>query len=126
MRGTWFCRCLLIISLTLVFGATLTTGARLQGGKRIILNVVALDRHDQPVRDLDIEDFHISDEGKAQQIVSFGRSEDTGPAAKPHVLLVFDLLNTNQLGVNYAENEIAQSLEHSEISDSIFLYLLTS
>ena len=96
-----------------------------QDAKRVVLHIVALDDHQQPVRNLTAQDFRVTDDGKAPRILSFGPDSHSGPDVKPVVLILFDLLNANQFGVNYAQQEIEQTLQHSEISDSIYLYVLT-
>jgi VWFA-related protein len=104
--------------------------------------VIARDQHDQPVGDLSVDDFQVSDQGKAQRITFFRRNEDNrqlaaplGPheysnrsgTAAPHgVVILFDLLNADLGYRGYGADEIVRSLQHLESSDFVYLYLLTN
>src|SRR5215469_10089740 len=107
--------------LALVWAASLA--AFPQTSARITLNVVAFDSHDQVVGDLTSQDFQISDQGKPQRIVSFHRNAD--PQAPP-VVILFDLLNDNLANRGQGTAEIIKTLEHLQLSDSLYLYLLSS
>jgi VWFA-related protein len=93
-----------------------------QTSTRITLNVVAFDSHDQIVDDLTSQDFQVSDQGKPQQIVSFGR---IGTDAQPVVVILLDLMNTNLANRGYAQDEIIRALKPLRSSESVYLYLLT-
>src|SRR5262249_21138328 len=95
-----------------------------QTSARISLDIVAIDGHDQIVGDLTSQDFQVSDEGKLQRIVSFGRSPES--QVKPPVVILFDLLNGNLGSQGYGTEEIIQALQHFESGDSLYLYLLTN
>jgi VWFA-related protein len=70
------------------------------------------------------QDFQISDQGKPQRIGSFHRSADAPQETSP-VVLLFDLLNDGLGNRAYGTKEIIQALEPLELSDSLYLYLLT-
>jgi len=88
----------------------------------VTLNVIAVDDHDHPAEGLTTKDFQISDAGKRQQVVSFGR---IGSDAQPVVVILFDLMNTNLANRVYAQNEIIRTLKPLKSGESIYLYLLT-
>lgn len=106
-----------------------------QSRRHITLNVVAFDSRDHIVNDLNREDFQISDQGKTQTITAFsrygekqprlGRGGQAGRQVPPPVVLLFDLLNDNLGNRSYGAQEISRVLEQLEISDSLYLYLLT-
>ena len=109
--------------LTVVWVASLA--AFPQTSRRVTLNVIAFDSHDQLVGDLTSQDFQVSDQGKPQHIVSFHRNADA-PQMSPPVVLLFDLINNGLGNRGYATEEIIQALEHLDVSDSLYLYLLIS
>jgi VWFA-related protein len=110
-------------------------------GRLVRLNIVALDNHDQTVRDLGSGDFRVLDHGKPRKIVVFRRNErrlqapehlapntfSNRSAAGPRhaTVILFDLLNDHLASRGYAAHEITESLERIEQSDNIYLYLLT-
>jgi VWFA-related protein len=105
------------------------------------LNIVALDEHNQPVRDLTSDDFRILDRGKRQKVTVFRRNERKTEAAGsmgahtfsnrsmsrlPHAtVILFDLLNEHMASRGYAQHEIVQAIERLESSDDLYLYILT-
>lgn len=106
-----------------------------QTSTRVTLNVVAFDNHDQIVGDLTSRDFQVSDQGKPQRIVSFQRNADpqvglnnvpNAPQAAPPVVILFDLLHDSLGNRGYGTKEIIQALEPLRLSDSLYLYLLSS
>jgi VWFA-related protein len=109
--------------LLIVLLVAASLGAFPQTNARITLNVVAFDSHDQVVSDLASQDFQVSDQGKPQRIVSFHRNAD--PQATP-VVILFDLLHDSLGNRGYGTKEIIQALEPLGLSDSLFLYLLSS
>jgi VWFA-related protein len=131
----------------LLFGTVLTAGALLSQGptppaplaKLITLNVIARDSHDQPVADLGMDDFQVSDQGKSQHITVYrpqdrrklaapaGTHDEAHLPALPHtVVVLFDLLNANLSARGYGTDEIEHSLQKLESSDNVYLYLITS
>lgn len=121
------------------FVATLAVAAVMlqppQASYRIRLNVAAFDSHGQPVGDLNGDDFQVTDQGKPQHILTFSRNQDLpqlnnsrteSGIGLPPILILFDLLNANMSNRNLAEQELDQSLEHLESSDSVYLYILTN
>src|SRR5215471_5462432 len=105
-----------------------------QTSARITLNVVAFDSHDQIVGDLTSQDFQVSDQGQPQRIASFHRNGElqaqlnnvpTSQVAPP-VVILFDLLHDSLGNRGYGTREIIQALEPLGLSDSLYLYLLTS
>src|SRR5579872_2834460 len=110
--------------------------------KVVTFTVIARDQHDQPVGDLGIDDFQITDQGKPQKITYLHRSEDTrqlasplGPreysnrsaAGAPHpVVILLDLLNASFSYRSYGADEIVRTVQHLESPDYVFLYLLAA
>jgi VWFA-related protein len=109
--------------------------------KVVTLNVIARDQSDHLITDLGIDDFQVSDQGKAQKILFFHRNEETRQLSAPlgpheysnrsgmsshAVVILFDLLNANFEYRGYGTEEIVRALQHLESSDSVYLYLLTS
>ena len=101
------------------------------------LSVAALDSGGEPVVDLKIEDFQVSDQGKTQRIVFFRRNENAAPpgpheysnraaGAPPHsTVILFDLLNENQSDRLNVWHKLGRSLQQLESGDSLYFYLLT-
>jgi VWFA-related protein len=103
--------------------------------------VVAIDSHGQPVNDLTIDDFQVSDAGKAQKIAFFRHNNSKlqqtsalGPheysnragANVPHAtLILFDLLNEHLAARGNAWYELIRVLQPLESGDFLYLYLLT-
>jgi VWFA-related protein len=106
--------------------------------KTISLNVIVRDNHDQPVGDLGVDDFQVTDQGKAQRITVYGPEqrrllaappgshEDSKRVAPHTVVILFDVLNANMAYRSYGADEIVRSVQKLEASDSIYLYLLTN
>ena len=105
------------------------------------LSVAAVDTSGEPVTDLKLEDFQISDQGKPQR-VAFFRANMGGPPqttplgpheysnrsgqALPHsTVILFDLLNENQSDRLDVWHKLGRSLQQLESGDSLYLYLLT-
>jgi VWFA-related protein len=120
----------------------LPTGALLPPPAKVVaLNVIARDSKNQPVADLGIDDFHVTDQGKPQRIIFFHRNEDAvqlapvgshkysnrSGAAAPHALVIlFDLLNANLSYQGAGTEEIVHALEHLKTAGEVYLYLLTN
>ena len=120
--------------LTVLFVAA-SLAASPQTSTHITLNVVAFDNHDQIVSDLTSQDFQVYDQGKPQRIASFHREGEpqatlnnvpNAPQVAPPVVLLFDLLHDSLGNRGYGTKEIIQALEPLGLSDSLYLYLLTS
>lgn len=105
------------------------------------LDVAALDRHSQPVIDLNQDDFQVYDDGKRQRIVyfrppasmrlqlatvvphEFGNRGEAG--ISPPTVILLDLLNARFL-VRYAGwEELIRALQTLKSPDSVYLYLLS-
>jgi VWFA-related protein len=119
--------------LTVVWATSLA--AFPQTSPRITLNVVAFDSHDQIVGDLTSQDFQVSDQGQPLRIVSFHRNGDAQASLNnvpnasqvaPPVVILFDLLHDSLGNRGYGTQEIIKAFEHLELSDSLYLYLLSS
>jgi VWFA-related protein len=105
------------------------------------LNIVALDDHNQPVRDLSSAEFQIFDRGKRQKIALFRRNqmkpEDPAPpephtfsnraAASPRhaTVILFDLLNEHIASLGYSQQQLIRALQNLDSSSDLYLYLLT-
>ncbi len=102
--------------------------------------MVALDAHGAPVTDLKREDFQVTDNGKAQQIVLFHHetprpraitlpprqySNRAGLGVPPAIGILFDLLNST-LGERGSSNiDIVRGLQKVEAPDHVYIYILT-
>jgi VWFA-related protein len=109
--------------------------------KLLDLNVVALDSHEQPVNDLTIDDFQVTDAGKPQIIVFFRHRDaalrpvhklapnevsNRGPESVPYAtVILFDLMNESFGSRGYAANHIIKTLENLETADYLYLYIVT-
>jgi VWFA-related protein len=107
----------------------------------IRLNVAVLDPSGEPVTDLKIDDFQISDQGKPQRIAFFRANMSSPPQttplgpheysnrpgkALPHsTVILFDLLNENQSDRLDVWHKLGRSLQQLDSGDSLYLYLLT-
>lgn len=109
--------------------------------KLLDLNVVALDSHEQPVNDLTVDDFQVTDAGKPQKIVFFrhrdaalrqppklapnevsNRGADSVPYA---TVILFDLMNESFGSRGNAANEIIKTLAKLDNADYLYLYMVT-
>ncbi len=105
------------------------------------LNVVAVDKHGQPVMDLAPDEFKVLDSGKPQKIVFF-RHNDTKiwqvPSLGPNefsnrrganisraTVILFDLMNERFGTRGVAANQIVHALESLESADYLYIYFLT-
>lgn len=109
--------------------------------KLLDLNVVALDVHEQPVNDLTVDDFQVTDAGKPQKIVFFRHRDaalrqppklapnelsNRGPESVPYAtVILFDLMNESFGTRGTAANEIIKTLERLDRPDYLYLYLVT-
>jgi VWFA-related protein len=104
------------------------------------LSVAAVDASGEPVTDLKMDDFQIADQGKQQHIAFFranGPASQLAPPgpheysnrpgqALPHsTVILFDLLNENQIDRLDVWHKLGRSLQQLESGDSLYLYLLT-
>jgi VWFA-related protein len=126
----------IVLNLSIaVRGQTATPATRL-----VQLNVVAVDAHGSPITDLKSDDFQVSDSGKPQHIVFFHhelpntRTVALGPreysnrssaSVAPATAILFDLLNSNLADRGLSTREIVRGLQHVEVADHVYLYLLT-
>ena len=109
--------------------------------KLLDLSIVALDSHEQPVNDLTVDDFQVTDGGKPQRIVFF-RHRDTALRQPPKLapnevsnrggetvpyatVILFDLMNESFGTRGIASNQIIRTLENLETTDYLYLYILT-
>jgi len=109
--------------------------------KLLDLNVVALDTHEQPVNDLTIDDFQVTDAGKPKKIVFFRHRDaalrqapklapnevsNRGPESVPFAtVILFDLMNESFGSRGNAANEIIKTLEKLDKADYLYLYIVT-
>jgi VWFA-related protein len=109
--------------------------------KLLDLNVVALDSHEQPVNDLTVDDFQVTDAGKPQKIVFFRHREaalrqppklgpnevsNRGAESIPYAtVILFDLMNESFGSRGTAANEITKALENLPAADYLYLYIVT-
>jgi VWFA-related protein len=135
----------LIMKFRMAIGLALALAALLGDDspdlKLLDLNVVALDSHEQPVNDLTVDDFQVTDAGKPQKIVFF-RHRDTalrqapklapnevsnrGAESVPYAtVILFDLMNESFGSRGTAANEIIKTLANLETADYLYLYILT-
>lgn len=107
------------------------------------LNVVALDSHGQPVRDLTADDFQVTDSGKPQKISFFRRnagesrqapasakapdqfSNRAGGRSANATVILFDLMNLGFGARGMAANQMIKNLGNLESADSLYMYLVT-
>src|SRR6266567_547084 len=109
------------------------------------VNVIALDRSDQPVYDLTVADLVLTDDGKRQRISVFS-PERNGPApSKPRALppytfsnrwedraqapnsvtvLLLDAVNTKCEDQAYAREQALRFVEQIQPPDSVTIYAL--
>ena len=142
MRLRELCGVLLSFAL-IVAPCALLAGEESNGAEpRLMdLNVVALDNHGRPVRDLTADDFQIVDGGKKEKIAFFRHADNTtwqepllgehefsnrrGPEVPYATVILFDLMNEGFGTRGYATNQIVRSLQNLEASDYLYFYLLT-
>lgn len=129
------------IALGLAFAFAVLGGDDSPEPKLVDMNVVALDNHEQPVNDLTVDDFQVTDAGKPQKIVFFrhrdaslrtppqlapneisNRRADTVPYA---TVILFDLMNEGFASRGVAASQIIKALENMETPDYLYLYILT-
>ena len=115
-----------------------------QSGSRLVdLNVVAVDKHGQPITDLTADDFQISDSGKPQKISFFrrngettGQGQDPAPSANQFsnraadrppnaIVILFDLMNLGFGARGMAANQLVRNLSSLQSANSLYLYLVT-
>src|SRR5262249_47287436 len=87
------------------------------------ISLPALDRQGHPVPDLKAGEVQLTDNGQPVAIISFARIKDG--SASPTVVL-YDLLNTMTAARGNVPRDIAQSLERTEASSQVYLYLLAA
>lgn len=109
--------------------------------KLLDLTVVALDSHEQPVNDLTVDDFQVTDAGKPQKIVFFRHREaalrqspklgpnelsNRGGESVPYAtVILFDLMNESFGSRGTAANEIIKTLENLPTAEYLYLYIVT-
>jgi VWFA-related protein len=108
----------------------------------IYLNVIAVDVHGDPVKDLASGDFQIADEGKPQTI-SFFRHRDEKPepasSLKPNqfsnrvqgapthaTVILYDLLNETAGERGKALGDLIRFLQPLDAANDLYFYLLTT
>lgn len=104
------------------------------------LDVAALDGSGEPVTDLKMSDFQITDQGKTEHALFF-RQNGAAPSAAaplgphevsnrtpgpgPHsTVILFDLLNQNQTDRLDTWHKLGRALQQLESGDSLYFYLL--
>lgn len=68
--------------------------SRYRSSHRMILNVLAVDEHGQPVPGLTPQDFALLDNGRTQELASFREVNGDQGIAPPHIILIVDALNS--------------------------------
>jgi VWFA-related protein len=111
-----------------------------QGSAGLVrLSATVLDAAGEPVEDLKVSDFQVTDQGKAQKIDFFGHNPEPmlgGPLApnehsnlikaSPHATaILFDLLNENQSDRLSTWHLLAKSIPQMEAADSVYFYYLS-
>jgi len=120
----------LVFAGCLMYGQTAPTVAPAQ----VHMHLVALDGN-QPVTDLTAADFEITDQGKAQQIVSFHKAA-TGAALAPHefynkgaaprtTAILMDLLNQERMVGLDSSKKIGKSLAGLPTGEHVYLYMMS-
>lgn len=131
--------CNLALAASMLLAQTPAPSASPSGLVR--LSVAALDAGGEPVTDLKLEDFQISDQGKPQRVAFFRAnmlappqttplgpheySNRSSPALPHSTVILFDLLNENQSDRLDVWHKLGRSLQQLESGDSLYLYLLT-
>jgi VWFA-related protein len=127
--------------------ALLLATVRLEGGpaepesRLVDLNVIALDAHGQPVSDLTVDDFQVSESGKPQTITFFRHYDSkllSSPPPGPNeysnragsnvsraTVILLDFLNESFGTRGAAENELVRYLGSVEDASDLYLYFLT-
>ncbi|HZY60106.1 MAG TPA: VWA domain-containing protein, partial [Candidatus Binataceae bacterium] len=95
------------------------------------------DSQGHPVSDLTAAELQVTDQGKTQPIASFRKDTrrpsvatspsefSNRPAALNNVhVILFDLLNLDMAARKPATDQIVRALEHLEVSESVYLYLV--
>ena len=128
------------IATLFVLSCAVFRGDDSSGPRLLDLNIVALDNHAQPVTDLTLDDFQVTDAGKPQKLVFF-RHRDGSLWQAPHLapnefsnragsgiphatVILFDLMNQSFGSRGYSANQIVHSLENLESADYLYLYIL--
>jgi VWFA-related protein len=93
-------------------------------GHRVMLHVIAVDSHGQPVTDLKGDELRVADDGKPQAITAFAApgAEDRRPAT----LILLDFLNMDAGNRVAIADQTMRSLEGLESGGFLSLYLLTN
>lgn len=110
-------------------------------GALMMLDVVAIDRHNQPVMDLTQDDFQVFDSGKRGRILFFrapgeanhqlpplgehDRANRTAVALSPPVVVLLDLLNARFITRAAGWQQVIHSLQHLQSPDNVYVYVLT-
>jgi VWFA-related protein len=105
------------------------------------LDVIAVDNHGQPVNDLTIDDFEVTDSNKPQKIIFFRHKDSSqwqipklalnefsnrGGSGIPYAtVILFDLMNEGFGTRGTAADHITKCLEKLDATDDVYLYLLT-
>jgi len=114
------------------------TSTRQSYDQPVRLDVLVLDRHGQPVINLDQDDFKVFDGGKSQRILYFRPPrvrQDTaapnvyanqlGPGLPTTTIILLDLLNAKFMLRANGWREIIHAVDGLKSSDNVYLYLLT-
>lgn len=129
------------IAFGLVFAFAALRGDDSAELKLLDMNVVALDNHEQPINDLTVDDFQVTDNGKPQKIVFFRHRDGTprpapklgpneisnrGDGSVPYAtVILFDLMNEGFASRGVAASQIIKALENLDKADYLYLYILT-
>jgi VWFA-related protein len=128
-------------ALGLAFALVTLRGDESPQPRMLDLEVVAVDSHGQPVNDLTIEDFQVTDASRPQKIVFF-RHRDSAlwqvPKLAPHevsnrgasavpnaTVILFDLMNESFGTRGSAADHITKCLQGLESAENVYLYMMT-
>jgi VWFA-related protein len=80
------------------------------------------------VTDLARDDFQIFDDGKPSAIAAFvpGAAKPVAETPLPATVVLFDLLNLNNVNRGYISTFVVRALEPLERAETVYLYLLTN
>lgn len=122
--------------------APILVPAQEESGRLIRFSVVATDNHNQPIGDLNQDDFEISENGKPRKIAFFHKSDtqvqNSGAPLGPHefsnrsgvtlprvTVILFDLLDPYLSEQGRMLDQLERQLPNMESADDLYFYLLT-
>ena len=97
------------------------------------LDIIAVENNGQPAAGLTAADFQVTDQGKAQKIVTFrgpsapapaGTFSNRGAADAHATAILFDFMNENRQERNDASHHLANAIKQLESGENLYLYIL--